>query len=211
VLAQRFLDEAATAAGRPAPVIDPGLLASLAAYEWPGNVRELRNVLERAVALGGAELAFAADALGLPGDARPTDSAPAIDPAIPFHQAKGRLVDTWEREYLTALLASCQGNISLAARRGDFDRAYLYRLLKKRRLSTGALGASAPTETPGELRGARVRCSERPWLRMVTVIRARLQAQASVAAAGPRTTSPTRRSSVSRSHRSARPDSREKR
>ena len=136
VLAEHFLAEAAATSGRPVPALDPEFRASLAAYHFPGNVRELRNLLERAVALSGPDVAFAPpQALGLP-DGGPRDRpASAVDPAVPFHDAKGRLVDAWEREYLAALLASCDGNISLAARRGGLDRAYLYRLLKKHELT----------------------------------------------------------------------------
>jgi two-component system, NtrC family, response regulator AtoC len=52
-LADRFLGDAARAAGAAAPRIAPAALAALVAHDWPGNVRELRSVLERALLLAG--------------------------------------------------------------------------------------------------------------------------------------------------------------
>jgi DNA-binding NtrC family response regulator len=131
LLAERFLRVASEAAGKPAPALDEDFLASLSSYDWPGNVRELRNVLERAIALSGPEGMFASHAIGLPSAGRSITQAAAVDPAVPFHDAKGRLVDAWERQYLQAMLAACDGNITLAARRGGLHRAHLHRLLKK--------------------------------------------------------------------------------
>ena len=45
---------AARAAGE-VPVLSPATLDLLASYDWPGNVRELRNLLERALILGGGQ------------------------------------------------------------------------------------------------------------------------------------------------------------
>jgi DNA-binding NtrC family response regulator len=131
VLVERFLREASTAAGKPVPELDADFLSSLAAYDWPGNARELRNVLERAVALSGPEGMFASHTVGVPAPGRSLAASSTVDPAVPFHDAKGRLVDAWERQYLQALLATCDGNITLAARRGGLHRAHLHRLLKK--------------------------------------------------------------------------------
>ena len=50
-LAERFLKEAARAAGNEVREIDAEALAALESYSWPGNVRELRNAIERAVVL----------------------------------------------------------------------------------------------------------------------------------------------------------------
>jgi DNA-binding NtrC family response regulator len=51
LLAEHFLAEARSGAGRGPSRIAPGALAALERFPWPGNVRELRNAIERAVAL----------------------------------------------------------------------------------------------------------------------------------------------------------------
>ena len=77
---------------------------ALQRYDWPGNVRELRNVIERAVALAGTDDDFQS----LPLVLRPTAAAPEAATARadrPFHEAKDEVVNRFEREYLTDLVA----------------------------------------------------------------------------------------------------------
>ncbi len=106
--------------GRSELEVSPTLLARLKAHDWPGNVRELRNVVERALADHEDEL--------LP-SVRP---APAVDPtALPFKDAKEKLVDAFTEEYLRALYAKCGGNISKMAREAQINRNYVQHLVAK--------------------------------------------------------------------------------
>jgi len=116
------------------------LLEQLDRHDWPGNVRELRNVVERALSLGDAALADLGDGRTAPplsgGDAEP-GGEPARRPSssdvldLPFKEAKAALVESFERDYLTALLARHRGNISRAAAEAGIDRNYIHRLVKK--------------------------------------------------------------------------------
>ncbi|MCA3016518.1 MAG: sigma 54-dependent Fis family transcriptional regulator [Myxococcaceae bacterium] len=103
-----------------------GLLARFAAYHWPGNVRELRNLVERALA--GAYV----ETLGP--EAPPGVRAGLVGEHLtdlPFKEAKERLVESFTREYLVALLEKCQGNISQAAREAGIARNYVHRLVAR--------------------------------------------------------------------------------
>jgi transcriptional regulator with PAS, ATPase and Fis domain len=107
--------------------LTPDALAGMMAYAWPGNVRELRNVIERGISLGGV------DVPGEPGEAGvATDAIRAADPLeLPFKEAKGRLIDSFEREYLQHLLARHGGNVSRAAIAAKLDRNHLRLLIEK--------------------------------------------------------------------------------
>jgi two-component system, NtrC family, response regulator GlrR len=121
----------------------PALLEQLVAHDWPGNVRELRNVVERALSLGASALADLTDSRpraipasdgggGAQGSEPPERRAPAPDVLdLPFKEAKAALVESFERDYLTALLARHKGNISRAAAEAGIDRNYIHRLVKK--------------------------------------------------------------------------------
>jgi len=125
--------------GRGGWVQSPGLLEQLIAHDWPGNVRELRNVVERALSLGASALADLTDpgpraqpAADSGGGEPPERRAPAHDVLeLPFKEAKAALVESFERDYLTALLARHKGNISRAAAEAGIDRNYIHRLVKK--------------------------------------------------------------------------------
>jgi DNA-binding NtrC family response regulator len=119
----------------------PSLIDQLERHDWPGNVRELRNVVERALSLGDTSLADLGDAPVRTGGTEPPDgSSPvravgSIPPGdvleLPFKEAKAALVESFERDYLTALLARHRGNISRAASEAGIDRNYIHRLVKK--------------------------------------------------------------------------------
>ena len=95
-----------------------------AGYQWPGNVRELRSFVRRVIALGGGEIG--APPLGA--------ELPVVRLDLPFHDAKKRWVDTFERQYLTTLLDECAGNVSEAARRSGLSRAHLHEILERHHL-----------------------------------------------------------------------------
>jgi transcriptional regulator of acetoin/glycerol metabolism len=50
---------------------------------------------------------------------------------LPFKEAKAALVESFEKDYLVALLARHKGNISRAASEAGIDRNYIHRLVKK--------------------------------------------------------------------------------
>jgi transcriptional regulator of acetoin/glycerol metabolism len=107
--------------GRPVFDLGPADLGRMQAYAWPDNVRELRTVIERAVSLEQPPLSGAV--------------APSVNPAVsaelPYKQARGQMIEAFEREYVRALLAKHDGNVSKAARVAGIDRVYLHRLIRK--------------------------------------------------------------------------------
>jgi DNA-binding NtrC family response regulator len=121
--------------GRGSFAQSPALIEQLQRHDWPGNVRELRNVVERALSLGDAALADLADHGRAPSS--PTMDSDQKRPSnpevleLPFKEAKAQLVEAFERDYLTALLARHHGNISRAASEAGIDRNYIHRLVKK--------------------------------------------------------------------------------
>ena len=116
----------------PGPVDGPGL-DLLVGHTWPGNVRELRNVIDRAVALSPGASAFRDLRLGVSFDASPNpDPGPlAVRTDLPWSDARQRVLDAFERDYLRALLLRCEGNLSAAAREANLDRKHLRALVRR--------------------------------------------------------------------------------
>ena len=123
VLIEHFLTEEG-AADRMHELFSPAMRSELAQYGWPGNVRELRNVVLGALAMGA------------PGQLAIPPQQPAVDDEtlVPYRQARQAIVDQFERNYLTALLARTGGNIRQAAREARMDRSYLMELIKRHQL-----------------------------------------------------------------------------
>jgi DNA-binding NtrC family response regulator len=103
-------------------LLTPAFLASLRGATWPGNVRELRNHLERCLLF--------APGLPAPGDTAPA-ATPMVDVTRPLVDERRRHVEAFEREYVRALLAAHDGNVTRAAAVAGVDRAYLYRFIKR--------------------------------------------------------------------------------
>ncbi|MDB4967387.1 MAG: sigma54 specific transcriptional regulator, Fis family [Myxococcales bacterium] len=132
LLAARFLRDLGV---EPAHFLTRESLEALMRHSWPGNVRELRNTLERSVALAEPLTIGNGSAAASPSPAGgPTITAatpPSIDLSVPLRVGRQRVVDAWEREYVTRLLEECGGNVSEASRRAGLERMSMYRLLHR--------------------------------------------------------------------------------
>src|SRR6185295_12868219 len=126
LLAQRFVDELATRAGKRVTGISGPAAEKLLAYAWPGNVRELQNCIERAVALTAYEQITADDLPAKIKDHRP--SHVLLDAADPSELWP---LEEVERRYVLRVLESAGGNKTLAARILGLDRKTLHRKLDR--------------------------------------------------------------------------------
>ena len=109
------------------------LLDSLARNPWQGNVRELRAAVERALLLGDPG-AFGEQAA--PAEAEVALPDLPVDLTVPFRVAKQRVLDHFERIYLTEILRRAHGSVTRAARLGRMDRNYLRERLRRLDIQT---------------------------------------------------------------------------
>jgi transcriptional regulator with PAS, ATPase and Fis domain len=123
LLAAAILDELSSISRRN---LDPAVLAVLVNYDWPGNIRELKNVLHRAAVLASGSI-HSKDLL-LGGEDAPSPAA--IDPGLPYHEAKVRCLEVFEKTYVQQLLER-HVNISRAAESAGIPRQTLHRLMSK--------------------------------------------------------------------------------
>jgi transcriptional regulator with PAS, ATPase and Fis domain len=110
----------------PTAEVPPDLAALLHAYEWPGNVRELRNVIERHAALGATDAALLFDATPRAQESNDADLA-----LLPFHEARRRAIERFERAYLPRVLERAGGVVSRAAELAEVARPSFYRMLER--------------------------------------------------------------------------------
>jgi DNA-binding NtrC family response regulator len=124
VLVEHFMRQ--FSAGRNIQLTTEDLLR-LRQHSWPGNVRELRNVMERACVLS------VGDRLNLDDAFQTSLAQPAlgIRTDLPFKEAKGQLVELFEREYIVDLMRRHRMNLSAAAREAQIDRKHLRELIRK--------------------------------------------------------------------------------
>ncbi|RYY25936.1 MAG: sigma-54-dependent Fis family transcriptional regulator [Sphingobacteriaceae bacterium] len=104
-----------------APVLSPGFMQQLEAYQWPGNIRELKNVIERVVILSSSGQA---DQLLLPQNMQLQTITNHFDNQQ-FDMA------SVEKKHIKQVLEHTGGNRAETARLLDIGIATLYRKLKE--------------------------------------------------------------------------------
>jgi DNA-binding NtrC family response regulator len=112
--------------GRGSLHLSAATLRKLVVYPWPGNVRELDAVIQRTVLLASSPVVQPQD-IELP---LPYQEAP-VPWDTSFGEAKARVIEQFERTYLSTLLSAHQGNISRAAKHAGKERRAFTRLLEK--------------------------------------------------------------------------------
>src|SRR5262249_21372803 len=124
-LSNHFLTQYARERNTDRRDISSEALGKLMAYEWPGNVRELEGVLLRALVLTTSAILQTED-ITLPQQSQ----MPPSDNAL-LRQAKTNMIQNFELDYLTKLLAAHRGNITHAAKAAGKQRRALQRLIRK--------------------------------------------------------------------------------
>ena len=130
LLANHFLNRLNAKYNRNIYNIDKEAQDRLRSYHWPGNVRELLNVVEHAYYLAQPPTIRCKD---LPQQLR------ALQPHLHIHswdnlkykEAKEKVLEEFEREYLQYHLERNDWNISRTAEACEIDRRTIHRILNK--------------------------------------------------------------------------------
>jgi DNA-binding NtrC family response regulator len=131
LLVRHFESDLATRAQPPAPLPD-STVAAFSAQSWPGNVRELRNAVDRALALG-SPAQWEAQA-----PSAPSPTALGVSLTEPLLLGRQRLLEAYEREYITLALQETGGNVSRAAALAGVGRKFMQQAMKRYGLRDGS-------------------------------------------------------------------------
>ncbi|NUM74329.1 sigma-54-dependent Fis family transcriptional regulator [candidate division KSB1 bacterium] len=110
----------------------PSAEEALRAYEWPGNVRELENAVIRGIHLC-QDNKIEIEDLGIPA-LTASRHASVVTPhaeVCSFKAEKQKVIEAFERDYLTRLMRDYNGNVTQAALAAGKERRDLGKLLKK--------------------------------------------------------------------------------
>ncbi len=132
VLAEHFMERAATISGQPPRALSADAMAVLQSHSWPGNVRELRNVIERMLIMAPDDSSQPIGADHLPPEINA--NAPVAGNLNDNMEIMGLSLrdarEIFEREYLVAQVTRFGGNISKTAEFIGMERSALHRKLK---------------------------------------------------------------------------------
>ena len=140
LLLRHFL---ARLAGRPggggkSKRLSPEAEALLLAYDYPGNVREMQNLLQRAVLLAEGPVIEPRHLPETLRELRPLLPLESEPEASGFREAKQRVVERFERNYVARCLREARGNISQAAKAAGIDYKNFYTKMQQHGIEAGA-------------------------------------------------------------------------
>ena len=107
--------------------LGPDTIQVMEQYDWPGNVRELRNTVERMIVESKNTLIDLQSFRKVDTVVVERPAPPAVDPSVPYQQA----MDEYQRQYITAVVDECGGDLRRAAKRMDLHISTLYRKMEK--------------------------------------------------------------------------------
>ncbi len=132
LLAEHFLGKYSTEFGKGISSFSTGAMREMALYRWPGNIRQLQNAIERAtIHCRGEEITEIIFDPETRHDQAPPP--PEVDglAALDYSAMKERVLDFYEKGYISALLKREGGSIQNVCEQSGIDRKTLYRKMKQ--------------------------------------------------------------------------------
>jgi len=127
--------------------LQPEVLQAMVDYSWPGNVRELINVVERAMLLCNRQEITVYDLPDTIGGRRGAPAMEAVKTQMEgmfnmgeemgkstWRAVRRKVVEHYEREYLTSVLKQANGRIAEAAKKAGIGPRALFDKMKKYQL-----------------------------------------------------------------------------
>ena len=129
-LLEHFLNKYSHDFGKPNLQPSKSLMPFLTDYDWPGNIRELEHATQRALAwCPGPLLEPKHYELACNGN-----NHFAVGEGGTYHELKEQMLNRFEKEFLSTLLETSNGNVTRAAENAGLDRRTLQRLMTKHQL-----------------------------------------------------------------------------
>jgi transcriptional regulator with PAS, ATPase and Fis domain len=125
LLTRFFLKKYAEKFNKPIKSISEEAINTLINYPWPGNVRELENIIERAVIV---------EKKGIITDIEiflTREKTDSVDLTTSFKAAKTKVIEGFEKTYISGLLELYGGKLTQAAKHADMDVKNLWEKMKK--------------------------------------------------------------------------------
>jgi hypothetical protein len=148
LLVEHFLGIFGTTYSKPVLEVDSEAAELLLQYDYPGNVWELENIIRRAVILCRDKRISRGH---LPPEVLHHNLGEDECQLLAFHEAKSRVVEEFERAFLTVILRVCGGIVSRAAERSGLSERNFHAKLRKYQIVSQTFRTSSGSNIKPEL------------------------------------------------------------
>jgi transcriptional regulator with PAS, ATPase and Fis domain len=133
LLAEYFLNKYRLQYNQPDKKLSPEMKQWMISYSWPGNVRELENFIHREFLYEDGPVINICQRISQPEERRINgpDRRQKLFLDCSLSEAKKKMIDQFEKKYLTRLIREVDGNVTKAAKLAGKERRTLGKLLKK--------------------------------------------------------------------------------
>ncbi len=133
ILVKHFINKYSKEYKKPIQEISEDAMRTFISYSWPGNIREVENKIQQIIVMSTTSVINAKNAqLALSELSDPGTKESKFE----YLKAnKKKVIESFERTYLTQLLIEHRGHVVSAAKRAGKSRTGLWNLLKKYNLS----------------------------------------------------------------------------
>jgi len=130
LLVEHFVQKYCQEFHRPRKTVSPTLMNLFLSNPWRGNVRELENIVSRSVLLSSGNVIGPEDLNWDPGTPKNCFDVENVG-ALSYKEAKRKVLESFHREYLMAVLSRHDGNVTRAAKECGLERQALQQVLKR--------------------------------------------------------------------------------
>ncbi len=127
LLAEHFLRTFCEKTGRRLRGFGGDVMNKLMEHDWPGNVRELANTIERAAVMVNGDLIAGVEL----SSGAASRAVASLDTSLPFKEGRQKVIEEYEKTYLTDCLRRFKGNIGLCAQHCGVDAKTFYRKMQE--------------------------------------------------------------------------------
>jgi transcriptional regulator with PAS, ATPase and Fis domain len=130
ILVEHFIKKYSNEYNKPIKEISKEAMEAFISYSWPGNIRELENKIQQIIVMSTTSV------INVESIQLPISESNSEESKLEYLKvAKKKIINDFEKTYLTQLLTEHKGNVVSAARRAGKSRTALWNLLKKHNLS----------------------------------------------------------------------------
>jgi transcriptional regulator with PAS, ATPase and Fis domain len=138
LLAEHFIHKYADKYNTKPKQLSPESINWIDRYDWPGNVRELENKIHRGLIISD-DFYFSITPDKFEDKLPASKELPEKITSMDFNQARRRVLNEFEKQYVTEALRKTSGNVTQAAQIANKERRAFGKLIKKHQIDRIAL------------------------------------------------------------------------